>query len=201
MSDLDREDFLFSSLLIKLLQGPIYNDQRDLWNQLLSSQSSVNAYFSKLGLKLLLDEQQGFGLLRSLNNETTADMETDHLPSLITRRSHTYEMTLLFVLLREKLDDFDSNVRDDERPIIQEKEICSLLSPFFLERNNEVKLISHFQAMIQKAIDWGVLKKLKNDEQSYEIRRVLKALMDSSKLEEIKAQLIEYSQRLIKENG
>ncbi|RLA81700.1 MAG: hypothetical protein DRG78_08840, partial [Epsilonproteobacteria bacterium] len=60
------------------------------------------------------------------------------------------------------------------------------------QKFNEVKVSREIEATIKKVEELGFLKKLKNQEENYEIRRAIKAFVDASWLSDFDAKLLEY---------
>ena len=50
----------FAAVIIKLLQGPVYADDKNIWRELLGWQSAIQEYFGKIGMELIITEQDGF---------------------------------------------------------------------------------------------------------------------------------------------
>jgi len=96
-------------------------------------------------------------------------------------------------LLRKKIADFDMQ-SDDERAIISKEDIVSSLLLFLDVKFNEVKLLKEIDATIKKVQDIGFLKKIKSDEEIYEIKSSIKAFVDGFWLDEFDKRLKEYKE-------
>ena len=92
----------YAKVAARLLQGPLYNDETMLWHQLDQHFTDVYRHFASVGLELTRHEQDGLAFLQQM--ELNEDRDT---VGLVTRRSLTYEQSLLCVILREWLDEFD----------------------------------------------------------------------------------------------
>ena len=191
---------IIKSTLIKLLRGFIFFDEKKYWEALILNQEYVRNYFQTIGLYLYLNQEDGYAFLKSLPPEREKidtdldaseeigddqDASSDNI-SVIRKMPLTFDVTVLLVMLREALEQFDERVSDDYRLILSKSDIYEMLKGFYLERNDETKLIKRFDATINKVKDLGLLKELKNNQDNYEVKRVIKAFFDASKLVEIK---------------
>jgi Domain of unknown function (DUF4194) len=95
----------YAAVVMKLLQGPLYQDDAP-WNLLLQYREQVRLYFAQMGLELQFYEEDGFAYVRQPEIE---DDEGNHLdlPRLTRRIQLSYHVTLLCVLLREQLLQFE----------------------------------------------------------------------------------------------
>src|SRR6185437_9142779 len=62
-----------SSVLIKLLQGFLLQEDKIVWEALLLQQTIVREFFATLGLYLHLDENDGYAFLRSIPEGAAED--------------------------------------------------------------------------------------------------------------------------------
>jgi hypothetical protein len=184
---------IYAHVVIKLLQGPIYSDDKNLWRDLLSWQSSIKEYFDKIGIELLIAETEGFG--RILQRDTDENDENP-LPRLMRRQSLSYETTLLCVILRETLEEFDI-VMEGSKLFMTQKEIKERIELFFKEQTNKSKLWKDLTKPINSLLNIGILKLTREDvsnkdNNQYEVKRIIKALVTNEKLEEVKQKLVAY---------
>jgi hypothetical protein len=181
-----------SLVLIQLFKGVLYQDQHpEQWRDLLQFRAAVGDYFAVIGLQLFIDEPEGYAFLRQ-RPETTEDEEgSEPLPRLIQRRALSYPVSLLCVLLRKKLVELDA-AGGETRLILSREQIVEMLRVFFAERSNEVKLLDQIDGHIAKVVEFGFLRRLKKDEDRFEVRRIIKALVDAEWLAEMDRKLEEY---------
>lgn len=202
----------FSSVLIRLLQGFIASDEKKYWESLLTYQEAVREYFSALGLQLHLSIDDGYAFLKQgrleQHQEGTqeGDIEdgeavegeeaalekdlTSQVPTLVRRIPLSFDVSLLCVLLREALEQFDAKVSDDHRLVLHRTDIYDLLKLFYEEKTDETKQVKRFDALINRMVELGFLKELKGNQNSFEVRRIIKAQFDAEKLLEIKARMM-----------
>ena len=177
---------------ILLIKGIFYkSDNEKAWLEMIeSSRGLISDYFSVIGLILVVDEVEGYAYLKTMEQ----DEDALQLPKLINSRELSYKVSLLCVLLRKRLVDFDMQ-SDTSRAVITKEEIVQNLLLFLEERLNEVKLHKEIESTIKKVEDLGFLKKLKSSEESYEIRSALKAFVDAQWLSDFDAKLKEYKEK------
>ena len=174
--------------VIALLKGVIYREGDEaLWQQTLALQSAIRDYVTILGLELILDEAEGFAWLRG---RESPEGETA-LPRLMTRRQLPYLVSLLLALLRKKLAETDSS-GDSQRLILSRDELVDMVRVFLPAGGNEAKLSDQVMAAANRAEELGFIRRLRNQEQLFEVRRILKAFVDAQWLAEFDARLEGY---------
>lgn len=184
----------YAPVVIKLLQDVLYDDDK-LWKELISNQNQVIEYFERIGVKLIIDENDGFAYI--FQPEEDEDSESK-LPRLVKRIPLSYEVTLISVLLREMLEEFDVREMDSVKLFVTNKDIKDKIDLFFKDQSNRVKLIKNFDTYINSMINLGFLKVVREDVKEkdntqYEVKRIIKAKISNEKLEEIKEKLNEYT--------
>lgn len=174
-----------------LLKGLFYkSDNEKAWLEMLESSRGVIAeYFSVIGLSLEVDEVEGYAYLKTMEQEE----DTQTLPKLITARELSYKVSLLCVLLRKRVLDFEMQ-NDSTRAVVTKEDLVENLQLFLPQQFNEVKLLKEIDAIIKKIEDLGFLKKLKSSENSYEIKSAIKAFVDAQWLSEFDTKLQEYKE-------
>jgi len=183
-------DTRLSLPLIALFKGVVYQDQGpEPWQSLLAHQAAINDYVAVLGLDLIVDEAEGYAFLR----QRPVDDDDLELPRLIARRQLSYPVSLLLALLRKKLAEHDAG-GGDIRLVLTREEIVDLLRLFLPETANEAKLIDRVGMDINKVVEMGFLRRLRGQENQYEVRRILKAYVDAQWLNELSARLSEYAE-------
>ena len=180
----------YARSIIKLLQGPLYADDKTTWRELQSYQLQVQEYFGKIGLELILNEADGFARIRQPETE---ENEAAPLPRLMRKVPLNYETTLLCVLLCEMLEEFD--VRSEGTKLfITQKDIKERIELFYKEQSNRSKLWKDLSRPITSLVNIGILKGVREDavnkdNNQYEVKRIIKALVDNEKLETIKQKM------------
>jgi hypothetical protein len=179
----------YAHIIIRLLQGVIYADHGTLWNELLTYATALREYFRNIGVELFISETEGFACLQNREQE---DENEPELPELFSKRQLSYPVTLLCVLLLEKLIEFDLTSGDSTRLILTKDEIKETFKIFFPVHSNEARLIDTLDTHINKLVDYGFLKGMHNSKEAFEVKRILKAKITADKLGEIKKRLEEY---------
>lgn len=185
-------DNALSLLLIALLKGVVYQESDPhLWGTLLRLQVQTRDYFRVINLDLHLDEAEGYAFLRS-----SADSEEDEsAPRLISRRPLSFPVSLLLALLRKKMAEFDAS-GSETRLILTQDQIVDTIRVFMTESTNEVRIIDQIGRHINKVTEMGFLRPLRNQNQTWEVRRILKAFIDAQWLSEFDARLQAYYQHM-----
>lgn len=183
-----------SQVVIPLLKGVIYQEENPpLWNALLNLQTRVRDYVAVLGLELLLDEAEGYAFLRSRPEEDEA--QAAKLPRLVARRRLSFSVSLLLALLRKKLAESDAG-GGDTRLILSRDEVVDLIRVFLPTGSNETRLIDQVDTHLNKVAELGFVRRLRGQEEMFEVRRIIKAFIDAQWLSEFDRRLAEYQQEL-----
>ncbi|MFE4541585.1 DUF4194 domain-containing protein [Arthrobacter sp. NPDC056727] len=173
-------------VVTRLFKGVLYAETDEkIWQSLLGLSSQVRDYVSVLGLDLILDESEGYAFLKSREDPDGT------LPRLIARRTLTFNVSLLLVLLRRRMLEFDIN-SSEVRLIMTEQDIVDMVSLFRPESSNEARTLDRLRADIKKVVELGFLRKLKGQADTYEVARILKAFVDAQWLEEFDTRLADY---------
>lgn len=182
-------DLRLSLPLIALFKGVVYADQgNENWQRLLDGQAAIRDHVAVLGLELIVDEAEGYAFLRQ-----RPEQEEEHaLPRLMARRQLSYPVSLLLALLRKKLAEHDAG-GGDLRLVLSREDIADLLRLFLPDSANEAKLMDRVGMDINKAVEMGFLRKLRGQDEQYEVRRILKAYVDAQWLAEFDQRLGEYA--------
>lgn len=170
-----------------LLKGVIYTDDTPRWRAVTSCQAQVRDYVSVLGLELFLDETEGYAFLRSRPDE---ELDAD-LPRLVPRRSLTFQVSLLLALLRRRLAEFDAT-STETRLVLSREQIVEMLRVFQPTTSNEARFVDQSEATLKKVVDLGFLRRLRGEEDQYEVMRILRAFVDAQWLGQLDEQLARY---------
>ena len=192
MNAIDPDTRQLSPLLITLFKGVLYQDQNPaLWQDLTRLQARVRDYISVLGLELIFDEAEGYAYLRQ-RPPTEGENE---LPRLVTRRQLSYPVSLLLALLRKKLAEHDAGGAEP-RLILQREQLVEMMQVFLPDTANEAKLMDRIDTYINKVVELGFLRRLRNQEARFEVRRILKAFVDAQWLTNLDGKLEEYQNHI-----
>jgi len=181
----------FSGALIALMGGIVdREDNPALWQRLIELRQRVAEYVAAMGLELMLDEAEGYGYLR----QRRAAPGEPELPRLVARRQLGYSVSLLLALLRRKLGEFDADGGDggNARLIMDGAEIAEMARMFLADAANEAKLMDRVETDVKKIAEMGFLRRLRGNEDRFEVRRMLKSFVDAQWLGEFEKRLAEY---------
>ena len=180
----------WSPVAVRLLQGVVYHDDNlDMWEQLLENVSPITEYFGKLGLLLVVDEPDAMAYLRQLEEE---EIQPDFpaVPRLFRRTPLGYEATLLCVLLRDELRQYEEEDVRNERCVIAQSDLLSIWEAFFPEQTDSVRLNRSLTAALRKMEELKFVRQFEKDPPSWEIRRIIKARLPLADLERLRMSLM-----------
>lgn len=178
----------FSGAVIALMDGIVdREDNPALWQRLIELRQRVAEYVASMALELILDEAEGYGYLR----QRRAAPGEPELPRLIARRQLGYSVSLLLVLLRRKLAEFDAD-GGETRLIVDGAQIAEMARMFLADSANEAKLMDRVETDVKKIVEMGFLRRLRGSEDRFEVRRMLKSFVDAQWLSEFEKRLSEY---------
>jgi hypothetical protein len=179
-----------SAVVVPLLKGVTYRaDDAAHWHALLQLQGRVRDHVAVLGLELTLDEAEGYAFLRS--RPESDDPTVPKLPRLVARRPLSFPVSLLLALLRKKLAEFDA-AGADTRLILSREQAVEMLRVFMPEGSNQARLIDQVDAQLNRVVDLGFVRRLRGQEQMFEVQRIVKAFVDAQWLAEFDARLAAY---------
>ena len=177
-------------MAVRLLQGVVYHDDNlDMWEQLLENVSPITEYFGKLGLLLVVDEPDAMAYLRQLDEE---EIQPDFpaVPRLFRRTPLGYEATLLCVLLRDELRQYEEEDVRNERCVIAQSDLLAIWEAFFPEQPDSVRLNRSLTAALRKMEELKFVRQFEKDPPSWEIRRIIKARLPLADLERLRMSLM-----------
>ncbi|MBN70734.1 MAG: hypothetical protein CME32_15810 [Gimesia sp.] len=173
---------------VHLLQGVIYEEQEEIWSLLLSNESDLSDYFCEIGLSLVIDRTEGMAYLRQFSDdERTGGYE--RLPRLFRKAPLTYKVTLLCVLLREEYRKFEEEDLDNERCVVEVDSLFELWKPCFPAESDEVTLRKQLIASLKQLENLKFVSGIKDEPDSWEVRKLLKARIPIEELERLRDQL------------
>ncbi len=175
-----------SRVVISLLKGVVYqSESAQVWALMRRYQARVTDHMAVMGLDLVIDEAEGFAHLRQ------ATFDEASIPRLVPRHRLSFRVSLLLALLRKRLAEFDAT-SSDTRLIITRDQIAQLLRVHLPDSANEVRLLGDVDLLIGKVDELGFLRKVKGQEATFEVRRIVKAYIDVQWLADFDARLQDY---------
>lgn len=179
--------------IIHLFKGILYDSNEIVWKSLLQQETHVRNYFAVVGLELIINEAEGFAFLKQ---KVFSEEITANIPKLVEKRQLSFPVTILAILLRKKLLEFD-NKGNDSRLVLKKSDIVELLISFLPNNtSNEKRIIDKIDTHITRLIELGFLRELKNEENYYEVSRILIAYMPVEELQLTLDKLNEYKKNV-----
>ena len=175
---------------VHLLQGIVYHDEGRVWELTLNHRTRLDPYFNRIGLRLVIDEAEGFAFLRQLEDgELDQVRGYDQLPKLFHKKRLSYDATLACVLLREQLRRFEEEEVDNGRCVISTDDLLEQWKAFFPRMQDDVKSLRALSAALAALQDLKFIREFTKQPQEWEIRRILKARLPVAELENLRNDL------------
>lgn len=188
MSSLEKNIKPYSKAIVRLLKSPVERNS-NVWEDVINYQNEIQEYISQIGLELIVKKDEGFAFVKQFE-----DSEGNTL-GMVQRRQIGFETSIVLVVLRQSLEEFDSNPTQlATEKFITNTEIKDELELFLPEKFNRVKFIKELDRYINTAADLGYLKEVskKDNETKYQIHRIIKEKITLDILQDFKTRLQEY---------
>jgi hypothetical protein len=190
MSTLEQYEKPYSKAIVKLLKGTVERNSPEWENIANNYQVEIQDYLYQIGLELIVKKDEGFAFVTQIE-----DNEGNTL-GLIVRRQIGFEASLVLIVLRQSLEEFDSNPTEFQvgEKFISDTEIREEVEMFLPEKFNSVKFIKELDGYIKKIVDLGYLKEMnkKENETMYQIHRIIKEKVTLDLLQDFKIKLQDY---------
>jgi Domain of unknown function (DUF4194) len=184
------EEHAIAVAIIDLMRGVVYRgSQEDSWAALDRHGAAVRDHFATIGVGVVVDDAEGYAYLQSHE----PDDDAEPLPRLVRRRSLTYNVSLLLVLLRKRLVEFETT-GGEGKLVLTREQIVEMLRVFLAESTNEARVLDRVDATVKQVADLGFLRPLRGQPHHWEVRRVLKAYVDAQILSDFAGKLREYAE-------
>jgi Domain of unknown function (DUF4194) len=178
----------FTGVFIKLLKGPVEYLDKAPWEQLLQYQGELTRFLQQLGLILVLEKEDGYAYLEQLRLD-----EEENTVGWVRRNQLGYEESILLVLLRDMMAEFEVGEASTRELIKKRREIKEYSELFFAENPSRVRFIRDLDRLIDRAEELDFLEKVEQhdlpDEQKFRIKKIIKAKVDNEILDNFKQQL------------
>lgn len=179
----------YSKAVVKLLKGVVENNDT-IWSDILTYQTEIQDYISLMGLELILKKDEGFAFIKQ---RTIDDAKT---VNLVSRRQYGFELSVILVVLRQMLEDFDSNptLSQATDKYVTAFEIKEETEMFLPSTYNKAKFEKELDNNIERLVDFGFLiaPKSNDGETRYKIHRIIKEKVTLDDLLDFKKQLNDY---------
>jgi hypothetical protein len=182
------EEHATAGAIIALMRGVVYRESaEDVWATLDRRGAPVRDHFATVGVDVVVDDTEGYAYLRVQE----PDEGEEPLPRLVKRRTLTYNVSLLLVLLRKRLVEFETS-SSDGKLVLSRDQLVDLVALFQPDATDEARAIERIDATIRQAAELGFLRELRNQPGHFEVRRILKAYVDAQTLSDFAGKLAEY---------
>ena len=188
MSGLEKNIKPYSKAIVKLLKSPVERNS-NVWEDVINYQNEIQEYISQIGLELIVKKDEGFAFVKQFENSDGNTL------GMVQRRQIGFETSIVLVVLRQSLEEFDSNPTQlATEKFITNSEIKDELELFLPEKFNRVKFIKELDKYINAAVDLGYLKEIskKDNDTKYQIHRIIKEKITLDILQDFKTRLQEY---------
>lgn len=179
----------YSKAVIKLLKGVVDNNDT-VWGDILTYQADIQNYISVMGLELIVKKDDGFAFIRQLMLDDTKAI------NLVSRRQYGFDVSVMLVVLRQMLEDFDSNPTESQAAdkYVTSLDIKEETEMFLPASYNKVKFEKELDNNIERIVGFGFLVPPKNNEgeKRYKIHRIIKEKITIDDLLDFKKQLSDY---------
>lgn len=188
MSHLEQNMTPYSKAIVRLLKSTVERSS-NVWEDIINYQNEIQEYIGLIGLELIVKKDEGFAFVKQLE-----DNEGNTL-GLVTRRQIGFETSIVLVVLRQSLEEFDSNPTQlATEKYITDSEIKDELELFLQEGYNKLKFQKKLSEYIGNAEKLGYLKEIskKDNETKYQIHRIIKEKITLDILQDFQTKLKEY---------
>ena len=189
MSSLEKNIKPYSKAIVKLLKGAIERNS-NVWDDVVNYQTEIQDYISQIGLELIVKKEEGFAFIKQFEDSVGNTL------GLVARRQIGFEISIVLVVLRQSLEEFDSNPTQFQvsEKFITDSEIKEEVELFLPEKFNRVKFLKELDGYIKKIVELGYLREVnrKENEIKYQIQRIIKEKVTLDILQEFKIKLQGY---------
>lgn|SRR5690554_1471205 len=188
MSHLEENITPYSKAIVRLLKSTVERNST-VWDDIINYQHEIQDYIGQIGLELIVKKDEGFAFVKQFE-----DSEGNTL-GLVTRRQIGFEASIVLVVLRQSLEEFDSNPTQlATEKFITDTDIKDELELFLQEGYNKLKFQNDLDSYIKRVAELGYLKEVgkKENETKYQIHRIIKEKITLDILQDFKTKLQEY---------
>lgn len=201
----------WSAVAIKLLRGPLYRRQekKETWDSLLTYKASLDEYFGVLGLRVFLENIDGYAFLEEIGERLDEGMEDEEaeapekssLPRLVRKTALSYQASMLSVLLRYEIEKFEISQSEADSAIMRKSEIAALYRSFSKDRADEIRQMKSLDKTLKTLCSLTYLFTSPetfsdgevSDDAEFELSPILKARIDTSFMKELLEKMKRYS--------
>lgn len=180
----------YSKAVVRLLKGTV-NKKDSIWGDVILYKKEIADYINIIGLELIIQEEDGYAFVKQFIID-----EDDNTLGLVNRRSIGFEVSVVLVILRQMLEEFESNpveIQSTTKYILKE-DLKAEIERFLPKKYNTVQFLKELDSHINKIVDLKYLKEVsENDEEpKYIIHKIIKDKVSLDVLNDFKNQLEAY---------
>ncbi|RPG32284.1 DUF4194 domain-containing protein [Flagellimonas marinaquae] len=180
----------YSLAIVRLLKGTINSDDK-VWDDVLLYRKPIQEYVNVIGLELIIKENDGYAFLKQFPID-----DDDNTIGLVSRKQLGFETSVLLVVLRQILEDFETNPLDftGSEKFIDNEELINQIELFLPEKYDKVGYLKKLEDYIKRIEKLGYIKRVDSDDPNtrYRIHKIIKEKVNIDALEEFKNKLNEY---------
>jgi len=179
----------WAAAAVKLLQGIVYHDDPgEAWEAILAGVTPLSDYFARIGLLLVVNEEDGFAYLRQIE---PAMLPPDYpsIPKLFRSIALTFEASLLCVLLRDELRRFEEEIHRDSRCVVLQSTLLELWQALVPGEADPVRANRNLGGQLRKLEELKFVRRFEQEPASWEVRKILKARLPLEALERLRSEL------------
>lgn len=180
----------YSVAIVRLLKGTVNSDDR-VWDDVLLYRKPIQEYVNVIGLELIIKENDGYAFLKQFPID-----DDDNTIGLVSRKQVGFETSVLLVVLRQILEDFETNPLDysGSEKFIDNEELINQIELFLPEKYDKVSYLKKLEDYIKRIEKLGYIKRVDSDDLNtrYRIHKIIKEKVSIDALEEFKNKLNEY---------
>jgi hypothetical protein len=180
----------YSVAIVRLLKGTVNSDDK-VWDDVLLYRKPIQEYVNVIGLELIIKENDGYAFLKQFPID-----DDDNTIGLVSRKQVGFETSVLLVVLRQILEDFETNPLDysGAEKFIDNEELINQIELFLPEKYDKVGYLKKLEDYIKRIEKLGYIKRVDSDDLNtrYRIHKIIKEKVNIDALEEFKNKLNEY---------
>src|SRR5699024_1656491 len=134
-----------SLAVISLMKGVVYRESHEeVWATLEHRSAPVREHLATVGVDVVIDDTEGYAYLRS-----APDNDEEALPRLVQRRSLSFPVSLLLVILRQRLAEFEAT-SGESRLMLTRDQMLDSMRMFLPDSTNEARLVRSEERRVGK---------------------------------------------------
>ena len=183
-------------VIVRLLNGPIYQEDMDLWGRLGAEWDKIKSHFFEMGMEVARDDSAGYAYIRQCEEESAEgeegweDEAVAPLPRVLRRTRLSYHQDYLHGSSEGGVDALRAEPGGGDHLYRSALDLREIMVPYYPELHDEKKVHRQISSLVSKFEEWGILKKVRDREDGlYRVERIIKAKLPPEKLAEVRDQI------------